>query len=312
MRRTFTAFPLFLLFVLFVSLSHAQPIYNPGTNHWYELNQSLLSFDDAQAYAVSKGGYLACITSAAENLWISNNFTPDDLEYAMIGGNDILKEGTWKWIDGEPWSFENWIGIEPNNGHGNEDWAAFKAYKSTDTFWWVDNVGYGWMDLGNEQEWKSLIEYDSQPGGAPVQDLDGIWKPSDQSMSFYVQTYDTGSAVVIATADLSRLFVFLDSDVSNGINVSDLAGNGDHIVMNFTDSQTATATLTTGGSTKNYTLSKLFGMASDPSNQGIWKTPSCTGGGDELLFAELCCGFGYCNRDSGLREILCVSGFRFQ
>ena len=53
--------------------------------------------------------------------------------------------------------------MEPNNGHGNEDWTAFKAYQTADTYWWEDDVGYGWMDLGNGQEWKSLIEYDSKP-----------------------------------------------------------------------------------------------------------------------------------------------------
>ena len=149
MKRNLNFWAVWLALILWTPFAYAQPIYSPVTGHWYELNSTNLTFQDAQTYAVSKGGYLASITSANENLWISNTFTAEELDYTMIGGNDIQQEGNWKWINGESWAYTNWVGIEPNNGHGDEDWAAFKTFKSGPTdFWWVEGAGYGWLDVG--------------------------------------------------------------------------------------------------------------------------------------------------------------------
>ena len=146
----------------------ANPVYSPVTGHWYELTDEWFwTFDDAQAFAVAKGGHLATVTSAAENLWISQTwYDPDLLEYVMLGGSDARVEGTWEWVTGEPWVFTNWIGIEPNNGAGGEDWLGFKTWAPGSTTWWVDGVGYGWLDMGrqdNPVQYRALIEYEADP-----------------------------------------------------------------------------------------------------------------------------------------------------
>ena len=116
----------------------------------------------------------------------------------------------------------------------------------------------------------------SQPPKPSAQGVDGIWKSVDESMNFYIQTYDTGSSLVIATPDAKQFYVFLDSDLSNGINVNDLAGQGNHINVTFSDSQNGTATLTANGSNNNYTITKTYAIDSDTTNQGIWKAPACS------------------------------------
>ena len=110
----------------------------------------------------------------------------------------------------------------------------------------------------------------------PTLDIDGIWKDAGNTMSFYVQTYTAGSAVVIATKDLTSFYTFLDSDVSDGIDVDDLGNHGHHLSVTFDDNTHATAHLTPSGSAmQSYAITKNNGLPTSPSNHGIWKTPSC-------------------------------------
>lgn len=170
MKKTLLYLVLLVCFLAFSwTPGMATPILNPSNNHWYEITSTMFTeFSDAQAYAVSMGGYLATITSAAENLWISQTWNnPQLLEYALLGGNDIASEGAWQWVTGEAWSFTNWIGIEPNNGAGGEDWLAFKGFMgSSGQPWWISGVGFGWMDVGRHDvyplpTYRAVIEYDS-------------------------------------------------------------------------------------------------------------------------------------------------------
>ena len=52
-------------------------------------------------------------------------------------------------------------------------------------------------------------------------------------MSFYVQTYSAGSAVVIASPDLTTYYVFLDEDFSDGIDADEYGNKPYHLEMNF-------------------------------------------------------------------------------
>ena len=113
-------------------------------------------------------------------------------------------------------------------------------------------------------------------GGGPTLDIDGIWKDTGQSITFYVQTYTTGSAVVIATKDLADFYVFMDSNVGDGIDVGDLANKGHHLTVSFSNSAHATADLRLSGSAlQSYSIAKKNGIPTNPSNHGIWKTPAC-------------------------------------
>ncbi len=73
--------------------------------------------------------------------------------------------------------------------------------------------------------------------GVPAQSANqGIWKTpncSSVNMNYYVQTYDTGSALVIGTADLVTYFVFLDPDMSDGIDTNEYSGLPYHLNMGF-------------------------------------------------------------------------------
>ncbi len=107
---------------------------------------------------------------------------------------------------------------------------------------------------------------------------DGIWKDVGPNMNFYIQTYVTGSALVLASPDLESYCVFLDSDFSDGVDVGDLAGQGHHLTVAFSDESHAVAVLTRAGTEpQTYEIFKNFGMPEDLSEQGIWKD-ECPGG----------------------------------
>ena len=108
---------------------------------------------------------------------------------------------------------------------------------------------------------------------------DGIWKDTAQTMNFYVQTYATGSALVVATADLQTFYTFLDANFSDGIDSDDMAGGNHHLSLSFASSGQASAVLTPSGlSPRIYTISKSFGPATAATHDGIWKSPSCQAG----------------------------------
>lgn len=98
-----------------------------STFHCYRVVTTSAAWIGAQADCVAWGGApglgnLAVVTSAAESSFIGGMIT----EKAWIGGTDSAQEGTWTWIDAEPWAFTAWEPGEPNNGN-NEDCAIMKV-----------------------------------------------------------------------------------------------------------------------------------------------------------------------------------------
>ena len=99
-----------------------------GNNHWYELVTGTTWIGWLAANSAATGstfmgmtGYLASITSAAEDVFVSAlNLAGFD---AWLGGSDSVSEGIWTWTTGEAWGYTNWNGGEPNNS-GNEDYLA--------------------------------------------------------------------------------------------------------------------------------------------------------------------------------------------
>ena len=154
-------------------------VYNGNS---YEIVKEKLSWADAAACAVERGGYLASINDKPENdsvfahvllAGISNNATiaPDGgpSDYLWIGGNDLATEGTWIW-DGENdgtgntfWEgdatgmavnnrYENWGNNEPDN-FTNQDGLgmALNSFPNGD--------GGDWNDLKADNDLFYIIEY---------------------------------------------------------------------------------------------------------------------------------------------------------
>lgn len=65
---------------------------------------------------------------------------------AWIGGNDRSSEGTFVWVDGGQWVYDNWRSGEPNN-NGNEDCVILQG-----------NQGGKWDDRPCAQTYRYLCE----------------------------------------------------------------------------------------------------------------------------------------------------------
>uniref|UniRef100_A0A7M5X925 C-type lectin domain-containing protein n=1 Tax=Clytia hemisphaerica TaxID=252671 RepID=A0A7M5X925_9CNID len=84
------------------------------TETWYSAKDFCRKFD----------GFLASIHKKEESIFITQELIKRKIGTAFIGGTDEPHEGKWVWLDGTPWSFEAWAGIEPNNNKGAEHCLA--------------------------------------------------------------------------------------------------------------------------------------------------------------------------------------------
>ena len=146
-----------------------------GNGHSYELFTTPKNFADAQATAIAMGGYLATVTSAAENAFISGTILPLG-NNAWIGGfqnhaslSYSEPAGGWEWVTGEPFAYTNWVNIscchEPGNTGGNEDNLAMSNSP--------DRVGM-WFDINGGAQLGFVVEKD------PVADSDGDGIPDNE------------------------------------------------------------------------------------------------------------------------------------
>ena len=121
----------------------AGPVINPANGHaYYLLSQN--TWSNAEAEAVSLGEHLATIRNAGENQWVFSTFGSCG-GALWIGLTDRAKVFTFKWVSGEPLSYTNFSGDQPDNGTGGVEyyvhiWAA--ALKPCS-----DNCK--WNDYGN-------------------------------------------------------------------------------------------------------------------------------------------------------------------
>ena len=108
-------------------------VYNGHTYCYY---RTPATWFFAEAFCRSKGGYLVCVTSSAENEFVKDLIAGNRV---WLGATDIDSEGTWKWVSGEPFSYSDWDSDEPNNltgdDSGSEDFAHYNHNK------WNDTVG---------------------------------------------------------------------------------------------------------------------------------------------------------------------------
>ena len=111
---------LWILLVLFsLPIEASDRLTWQSNGHSYQIVEISVTWPEAKTYCESQGGYLATITSKEENDFI---FSRLGGSYSLwIGGTDIGHEGTWSWVNNEPWSYSNWDVAEPNNSYGNEN-----------------------------------------------------------------------------------------------------------------------------------------------------------------------------------------------
>lgn len=120
--------------------------------HSYMRCDEGMSWTEAKAYCESLGGYLVCITSAAEQEFVESLLEGGTRKYYWIGATDEAEEGVWKWVSGEAFAYENWNDNQPDNQYKTigEDYVGIAKRDES------------WADLGR---WNDFANNGSDVGG---------------------------------------------------------------------------------------------------------------------------------------------------
>ena len=134
-----------------------------GNGHWYAVMDREMYWEEAieeakQSVVAHRPGYLATITSYAENEFIRNRVTTQTHQQSVIDAfwlGGYISDSSWQWKTGEPFVFENWSLYEPNN---LEDETAI-------SIWGPNN----WGERHRPGQWNNLL-----PDGT-INRLHRIW-----------------------------------------------------------------------------------------------------------------------------------------
>lgn len=167
-----------------------------GNAHWYEavsVGVGGISWTDANALAVAQGGYLATVTSQAENEFIfsliqSQEFWKNDgvnsegpwLGAQYVGDPATIDDVNWQWVTGEAWGYTNFAAGEPNNTGLDEPYLNYFALKGLGTVFdstW-NNMPNVWPlpgDPGYTGTNTEVLGYIIEWGMTPVPVPPAIW-----------------------------------------------------------------------------------------------------------------------------------------
>jgi hypothetical protein len=190
-----------------------------GNGHWYEVVPVRRYWADADAFARTRGGDLASLTSAAEDQLARR--ISSRVDWPWVGGfldctgvSGCCSGCAWRWTTGEPFSFTNWRPSEPNQAGVTERIAVTQGG-------WVDLGGTGFQ-MPSIIEWSAdcdsdgIVDYgqilrgerpDANANGVPdgcecIADLnnDGVVQGADLGLMLAAW----GSAPTGTTADVNR------------------------------------------------------------------------------------------------------------
>jgi hypothetical protein len=197
-------------------------VHSDGTTHWYELVEvpAGITWQKALEGAAAKGGYLATITSQAENdevfklvdkssVW-QLGASSGVLEGPWLGGvqgaTTQEPSGGWGWTQNELLGFSNWASNEPDNG-GNADRMHFIGSATARSGQWGDAPAQSKM-LGY------VIEY----SGASVPQMNGLMmRVPGESYDGYTLVAPTRSLVTFLIDPRGRLVNWWPSQYLAGI-----------------------------------------------------------------------------------------------
>lgn len=136
------------------------PIVNPNNGHFYYVAEGMMTSAQAEAWAVSRGGHLVAINNAAEDAWI-HSYLGLSTGYYWLGGSDATVEGSFAWITGEPFSYQNFLVGEPDDDVGSGGGGDYLALSVADWAWLDTNGNFTGFVTG------AIAERSSPTGTGP-------------------------------------------------------------------------------------------------------------------------------------------------
>ncbi len=239
-------------------ISRTGLFYNPTNQHYYEfVADAHKTWDDAKVLAEGRiylglGGYLATVTSEAENTLIASKLGGD----GWFGASDAESEGIWKWVTGPEagqqfWQdstdagtsgenfqgyavngmYNNWVSGEPNNSDGTRGGEDVAHYYATGT-----NAGK-WNDFASTNT-VSISGYIVEYGGLST---DSSSKPEAAKLAITVVSVNDAPTFTLPSNHT------VNEDAGNQ-NISNFITNIGKGGGSYENSQTLTFTTTNNNS----------------------------------------------------------------
>lgn len=134
-----------------------------GAYEYVSADGTSLTWEQANTAAIARGGTLAVAKTSAD-LQELNDYL-DTVNYGVGAWIGLKRDGAdWKWVDGSVSTTFNWLGGEPNNAFGNENYVHILSNGiagSTNHNWNdIDNAASNGSHFGSPR-FGYIIEYES-------------------------------------------------------------------------------------------------------------------------------------------------------
>ena len=160
-----------------------QKIQNPHNGHLYQRFDNSMTWHEAKYFCENLGGHLATVTSQQEQDFVYDYIVSSSpRQMVWLGASDELNEGLWEWVTDEPWDYDYWHEIEPNNCSGWEHYLViFTPYDFLNRIAFWNDLGEGdgggcgcggcveeWYPMSEICEWDIIeVDIDIKPGSDP-------------------------------------------------------------------------------------------------------------------------------------------------
>ncbi len=211
----------------------------------YEWVKTRYTQSEAQSYAEDAGGHLVVINSQAENDFIFDLIRSDTstnlgqagdgggIGYVWLGADDAAQEGTWRWVNGDAWSYTNWGVREPDDylgqdglAMGLENWPSGSSNSS------AYGLAGEWNDISRTNQLTFIVEYPASSGsgsggnggssgssGSGTQDGESL---ANCDASYVTLDGTTINVTATGSDDTSNIQCALDAAVSGGFPIVEL------------------------------------------------------------------------------------------
>ena len=104
---------------------------NPANGHWYDvIDAADITWWDAKEAAErytcdGTEWHLATITDLTEQQYIES--LTSNGQHLWLGMSDVIAEGFFQWITGEPIVYSNWVNFQPDDHNDNEDFVEIRG-----------------------------------------------------------------------------------------------------------------------------------------------------------------------------------------